>query len=102
MNFELHFPTGYQIENIYDGNIDLHVICSNNDVYFATVFTIQNIQNVMTRNAESFFWATDMVIVKDLMLKTIQKAIRELIEAGYLEAALTKIGTKETVYQGNI
>ena len=101
MDFELRYPVGYSVENPEDDNIDLNVILTNGDVYFATAFTLKNIEKLLVKSELVHFWSTDMFIVKDLTIETIEKAVAEMITVGHLENAFSKIGTKETVYGHN-
>lgn len=89
-SFEIRYPTGYQVTDVHNDNIDIHVIV-NDKVYFATLFTLENISHLMKKDKESWFWATDMVIVSDLSASTIEVSIATMIESGYLEEALTEI-----------
>ncbi len=43
MKFKIVFPVGYNIEDIYNDNLDLNVVLSNDKVYFGTLFTNFNI-----------------------------------------------------------
>src|SRR5688572_23757080 len=98
MNFKILSPPGYQVKNILNENIDINVVFENGDVFFATLFTVQNIQTLMVRDKTPYFWATDMIIVEDLDKDTIKKAVGCAIADGYLDSAFTKIGTIEKVY----
>jgi hypothetical protein len=101
MEFKIIFPSGYSVLNIDNDNIDVNVVLPNGEVYFGTLFTIANIQCLMDKEGEHYFWATDMIVVKDLSEEMIYKAIKELINSDYLFQALTKIGSIETVNQGS-
>nr|WP_288837200.1 hypothetical protein [uncultured Flavobacterium sp.] len=98
MNFKIKFPGGYRIENISNDNIDVNVITENGFVFFATFFTISNIQDLLTRQEEVYFWATDMIIITDLEIKTIRKAIFEIVNNEHLSLSFSEIGTIEQVY----
>lgn len=98
MKFKLYFPTGYKNLNIHNDNIDVNIITAENSVYFATFFTIDSIVSIMEKNNEIWFWATDMIIIKDLDVLTIIKAVEELINNGNLESTASKIGSVESVF----
>ena len=98
--FKIIFPSGYAIQNITNDNIDVNVILSNGSVYFATVFTILNIQSLMTNEEALYFWSMDMIVIKDLAKETIRNAVAKIIEDGYLEYSFSKIGTIDSVYPG--
>jgi hypothetical protein len=97
-NFKVTYPTGYQIKDPSNDNIDVNIILSNNSVYFGTLFTIINIEKIMKETNDVSFWATDMLIVKDLKKETINNSIKKIIENGYVEIIFSKIGLVETVY----
>lgn len=96
MQFKLFFTQ--RVEDIFNDNIDIHIILSNDDVYVATLFTLKNIDMLMRRDAASYFWASDMIIVPDLSHSTIRKAIQDALDDGYFENACSKIGTVKTVF----
>jgi hypothetical protein len=97
MKFKIVFPVGHQIDDLNDDNIDVNIILINEDVFFGTLFTIANIQSLLLKGDRSFFWATDMIIVKDLRRETIDQAIQQLIDDEFIYSALTKIGTLKQV-----
>jgi hypothetical protein len=98
MVFKILCPGGYNVDNIDDGNIDVHVITKNGDVYFATVFTIANVERLMQRDGKSYFWAADMVIIEKLDMPTLKKAIKQMADANHLEVAFDKIGNIKDIY----
>lgn len=103
MKFKILFPSNYQINDVLNDNIDVHVVLKNGDVFFGTVFTILNIQDLMSSDAErSYFWSTNMIILKNLTKGAILKAIDEVITNGYLEHIFDKIGDIEKVYSNNL
>ncbi len=85
MKYKIFYPTGFQVKDILNDNIDINIIFENGDTYFATLFTIKNVEYLMktaTNEIEKkYFWATDMIIVKDLMEKTINETIEHIINA---------------------
>lgn len=97
MQFKLFFI--HRVEDIFNDNIDIHIILSNDEVYVATLFTLNNIDMLMRRDEASYFWASDMIIVPDLSHLTIRKAIQESLDDGYFENACSKIGTVKTVFE---
>lgn len=98
MDFKIVFPVGYQVNYIYEDNLDINIILHNEDVFFGTLFTINNIKSISDKSKESFFSSTAMLIVKDLSKKTIYKSISELLANGYLGEVFTKIGTVSSVF----
>ncbi|MGH1335170.1 MAG: hypothetical protein ACRBFS_03515 [Aureispira sp.] len=97
----LHFPIGYQTENIHNDNLDMHVILRDGTVYFLILITLENIQSLMAKeelNLSSYFWIEDMLIVKDLSLDRIKVAIKEVVAAEQLEQIGDKIGTVASVF----
>jgi len=96
IQFKLFFTN--RVADIFNDNIDIHIILSNDDVYVATLFTLKNIGMLMRRDEASYFWASDMIIVPDLSHSTIRKAIQDALDDGYFENACSKIGTVKTVF----
>lgn len=96
MQFKLFFT--HRVEDIFNDNIDIHIIMSNDEVYVATLFTLQNIEMLMRRNDASYFWSSDMIIVPGLSHLTMRKAIQEALDDGYFEKACSKIGSVKTVF----
>ena len=90
--FKILIPSGYQIYNSNNDNIDINLVLRDGSIYFATLFTIENIQSLLKSNSSSYFWATDMIIVKDLEKLTIKEAIKEIIRDDLLEVSFSKIG----------
>ena len=95
MKYKILYPTGYQVKDILNDNIDVNIIFENGDTYFATLFTIKNIEHLM-KNAineieKKHFWATDMIIVKDLRQNTINETIDYLINTNDLNDCFTLI-----------
>lgn len=96
-NIAINFPTGYNITNIIDDNIDIHIIVDNR-VFFSTFFTTKNIDRLIDKESSSYFWATDMIILSDLRLETIKGAVIDIVESGIISDSLTDIGDLELVY----
>lgn len=74
--FKIVFPTGYQINNIYNDNIDVNVYLSTGEVYFATLFTVHNIEMLMKRENDYYFYSDSMIIFQDLSLKNIKEEFK--------------------------
>jgi hypothetical protein len=100
MDFKITFPGGYHETNELDDNIDVHIVLKSGDVFVGSLFTLSNIQKLINQFNSASFWASDMIIVKDLGHKTIREAIREIIDDEYLEHACTHIGRIEKRYPG--
>ena len=98
--FKVRYPAGYtnNVKDITNDNMDINVVFSNGTVHFATIFTIKNIQELMSKDNGLYFWAMDMVIVIDLERNTIRKAIGDMIKDGYFYEMFSSIGTIESVY----
>ncbi len=90
--FKIIIPAGYNIENFKDDNIDINVIFENGEIFFATLFQVDNIKKLMSQNEESYFFSDSMLILKDLKKETIKKSIEELIADSYFNNIFSKIG----------
>src|SRR5690554_7688996 len=64
MEFRILSFSSFLDVNILNDNIDINVVFSNGDVFFATLITIENIKQLMEE--ESFFWIDTMLIVSSL------------------------------------
>jgi hypothetical protein len=78
-------------------NIDVEVQFKNGERYGASFFTPENIRNLMTRHAHDnedtqglYMWCTDMVVVRDLYLETIEEAVARMIDTGELKKAFDR------------
>lgn len=100
--FKILFPSGYKITDLDNDNIDINVILPDEKVFFGTIFTTQNITNLLSNNEESYFWSINMFITKDLSIDTITCAIDNIIRDGVLSLILSEIGTTESVYENSI
>lgn len=90
------------MNDVFNDNLDLNVIFPDNSVFFATSFTIYNIQHLMEKEQNNYFWAVDMFIVKDLEKMTIRKAIQEAINEEYFDLIFSRIGSLSTVYSKSV
>ncbi|PQL93777.1 hypothetical protein [Apibacter adventoris] len=96
--FKIIFPSFYQVKDVFNDNIDVNIVYENEEVFFVTFFTLLNVKELMLKNKEIYFWATDMVIVKDLDKETIRNVVSKMTEEGSVEQILSKIGTIESLY----
>ena len=93
MIYKILSPSSYGMLNVCDGNIDVNLVTGDGDVFFATLFTLPNLQKLMQKEEHRYyFWATDMVIVRDLQLDSVRDAVFKIIEDGYLESVFSRIG----------
>jgi hypothetical protein len=97
-HFKIIFPSGYQIRDIYNDNIDVNVILPDNTVFFGTLFTLQNIQEIMKKTNDLYFWSTDMIVVQDLKKESIYNVVNKVLEEEYLPAIFSKIGMVENIF----
>ncbi len=95
--FTFRVMGGHTIQDIYDDNFDIEVRLPNGDRYIATIFTVTNIKSIMARHNESgesangaFFWASDMIIIRDLRSETISRMIESLMDDGLFELAFKR------------
>lgn len=98
MKYKIVFPTEYDIDNYQNDNIDVNIILENNDVYFATLFTLENIIYLMEKESTNYFSADSMVVIKNLSKDNINKIVKEVIEKGDLNSTFSKIGTLKKVF----
>lgn len=68
------------------------MIFESGEIFFATLFTIDNIKGLMNQTEESYFYSDSMLILKDLKKETIRKSIEDLIVDSYFTNIFSKIG----------
>ncbi len=100
-NIKISFPSGYQVNDLMNDNIDLHVILER-EVYFLTLFTIENIRYLMDNESDTelnlYFSASNMVIIADLELSTILRVIKDMYVKGLFLNDTFKIGDYDSIY----
>ncbi|MNK17282.1 hypothetical protein D3C87_354690 [compost metagenome] len=98
MKFKVRFPAPYQVIDVDDDNLDVNIILENDEVYFGTLFTLTNIDKLMEKNREIYFWSTNMLIVKELSYQGIYAALKTLLNDGYFNSVFSKIGVVKDIY----
>jgi hypothetical protein len=100
MNYKIRFPTGWTDIDPLNDNIDINVALESGEVYWGTLFTIENIKYLMEKDEQSFFWSVDMVIVSELNPKNINDLISDIVDGGAIKQVLSYIGTIEQQFPG--
>lgn len=98
--FKVFCPAGYHVEDVFDDNLDLNIILDTEEVFFATVFTVRNVQVLLDCSPEPYFWSVNMFIVDNLRVPTILDAVASIVQEGRADAIFGRIGTTTTVYAG--
>jgi hypothetical protein len=93
-------PAGYHVEDVFNYNLDLNIVFDTEEVFFATVFTVRNVQDLLARAPEPYFWSSDMFIVDNLRVSTILNAVTSIVQEGLADTIFGRIGTTATVYEG--
>jgi hypothetical protein len=99
--FKVLCPAGYHVEDVFDDNLDLNIVLDTEEVFFATVFTVRNVQALLGRSPKPYFWTVDMFLVDNLRVPTILAAVASIVEEGLADTVFGRIGTTATVYKGN-
>ena len=80
-----------------DDNTDVMVKFENGSEWITTFFTYQNIISISEKNKTtgeclhgSYFWASDMILIKKISRKEIEEVIKGLIKDGTFERVFTK------------
>lgn len=97
--FKVLCPGGYHVEDPSNDNMDLNIVLDTEEVFFATVFTVRNVQILLTRSPEPYFWSVDMFLVDNLGVPTILEAVACIIQEGLVDVIFSRIGTTDTVYK---
>ena len=79
-------------------NVDIEIRLEGGQLYSATLFSIENIATIMTNYQETgeclsgaYFWASDMIIVTNFEVETINNIVKELVESGEYKHACSRI-----------
>ena len=77
------------------GNIDVHVYLQDGTHYVTTMYTVENLREVLELGRLSgecaggaYTWDTSMIVMRDLSLATIQAVVEDLIQSGYIQRAM--------------
>lgn len=98
--FKIYYPIPPIEEDLENYNIDLNVVFSTGEVYFATAFTPSNLGYLMDKLAISYFWASDMFVVRNLKKTTLREAIQQAIDQDCFTRIFAMIGMIDEVYAG--
>ena len=98
-DFQLLIRSGAEGINRRNDNVDVEVRFKTGEQYIATFFTLANIVAILERYATSgeckgglYFWASNMIVVKELSEQVIRTTIEDLIDHGELEQAFSRVG----------
>ena len=92
-------PGGHHVEDVFDGNLDLNIVLDTEEVFFATAFTVRNVQALLACSPETYFWSVDLFILDNLSVPTILAAVAHIVQAGMADTVFGQIGTTATVYK---
>ncbi|MDH0864174.1 hypothetical protein [Mitsuaria sp. GD03876] len=98
MKFHLRTPSGQEIVDAVDDNVDILIDVEDGRLFSATFFTINNLSTLMRRYRASgecaagkYVWAKDMIVVESITRATLEVAIDELIRTGEIESCCTRL-----------
>ena len=74
----------------------MHIVLSDNRVFFVTMFTVENIKDLM--KGAPYFWADSMLVISDLSKDTIRRSIEHIVENEYIDLILSQIGVVQDIY----
>ena len=79
--------------DVDNDNIDVEVIVDKTERYVPTFFTMRNIESLLGKYRASgecasgtYFWAADLIVIRDLKLETIRTAVQTLVETGEIRS----------------
>ena len=97
-NIKVKIYSGVDGVNNINCNVDVEVRLSDGNKYVATFFTMENLKELFDKFQHTgecanglYVWATQMIVVRDLSPRTIQRTIENLLEEGELEKAFARI-----------
>jgi hypothetical protein len=95
--FTVRILHGWSAVDPINDNVDVCVTL-NNEEYPSTFFTLKNVETLMNRWRESgehasglYFWAADLVIVRELTQDTVQRTIEDLLRSGAFPRAFERV-----------
>lgn len=97
--FKVLCPGGYHVADPFNGNVDLNIVLDTEEVFFATVFTVRNVQALLASSPEPYFWSVGMFLVDNLSVPTLLDAVACIIQEGLAETIFSRIGTTDSVYK---
>lgn len=82
----------------YCDNEDVYVLLDNGEKYYASFFTMKEIETIIEHYKSSgenlngsYFWASDMFIINELTKPSVEKVINDLIVTDSFEVIFTKM-----------
>lgn len=100
--FKIIFPAGYSGTDILNDNIDINVVLEDGEVYFATVFTLENIKHLMIKDETTYFWADSLLISRSLDKVSLKMAVTETLQHEYFNQIFSRIGNISGIFGSNI
>jgi hypothetical protein len=77
--------------------VDVYVYMADGTKYVATFVTLSHVQNVMGKDkatgesaAGTYYWQSNMIIVKNLTEENVRKTIDDMIEQSYFNSAFSQ------------
>jgi hypothetical protein len=108
-NYRILLIEGVDELDPIDDNVDVEILFDDGRRYGATLFTLENVHSLMERyrssgecGGGSYFWASQMIMVRSLTPAAIAEAIGALIAEGDLDQAFVRYadeGKDETARQ---
>jgi spermidine synthase len=98
MKFSVRTPSGVEVVDSRDENVDVLIDVDDGRLYSATFFTIDNLRTLMTHYRETgecahgvYFWAKDMIVVDSIGKDVIELVVADLISSGEIESCCTRL-----------
>ena len=98
MNFQLRTPSGSEIRDADDDNVDVLIDLEDGRLFSATFFTIKNLLTLMKAYRDTgecaggaYVWAKDMIVVESISKEAIRQVVADLIESGEIESCCTRV-----------
>ncbi len=108
MKFKVRFPgvLTLQVKDVWNDNLDAHLILGNGEVYFCIIITPKNISELLTKkDFPGYYCQEDDFVVADLSEETIQKSFINFVKEHweynwkYIDKYLTHIGNIQKIYE---
>lgn len=94
---------GAQLWDLQRDNVDVEVVFDDGRRFSATFFTLTNLQLLFEKNKASgecesglYLWASNMIIVRDLSLESIERTVKGLLSSSEFETAFAALPSRAT------
>jgi hypothetical protein len=96
--FKIYYPVPLIDDFVIDENVDFHIILESGEVFFGFAATPENLRSLLEKKEKTYFWDCDLIILPDLKVETIRRAVGETIQSEQHVRMFTNIGDISTIF----